>query len=137
MNKPPAHLTPALGVVAADDNDISWHAQIAQRAMEAHRLLGLVINLGLNDKKVDIATGTGLSASMGTKQNDLRVRSSRNQAPSGLSDQGLVNYLHSQIVIGISDHPANRVGMDGVFLGRSTPDSATRRWRTSRRQALS
>jgi len=64
--------------------------------MEAHRLLSLVINLGLNNKEVDIAAGAGLAASMGAEQDDLRVRSSCSQAAPGLGNQSLVNYLHGR-----------------------------------------
>jgi hypothetical protein len=59
--------------------------------MEAHRLLSLVIDPRLNDKEVNIAAGTGLSASIGTKQDDLRVRSSCSQTAPCLDNQSLVN----------------------------------------------
>ena len=63
--------------------------------MEAHRLLGLISNLRLDNEKVDIAVGTGLSASVRAKKNHLGFRSSRRQAAPGLGNQGVVNYLHS------------------------------------------
>ena len=55
MDKAAAHPTPAVGVLATDDDDISWHAQVAQGAMEAHRLFGLIGDLGLDDKEVNVA----------------------------------------------------------------------------------
>ena len=95
MNETTAHLTPTVGVLATDDDDVSRHAQISEGAMEAHRLLGLVCNLRLDDENVDIAVRTGLSASVRAEQNHLGFRSSRSQAAPGLSNQGLINYLHS------------------------------------------
>ncbi len=95
MDKAPAHPSPALRVIAADNDDISRHAQISKGAMEAHRLLGLISNLRLDNEKVDIAVGTGLPASMRAKKNHLGIRSSRRQAAPGLGNQGVVNDLHS------------------------------------------
>jgi hypothetical protein len=99
MDKASAHSTPALGVLATNDDDICWHAEIAQGAMKSNRLLGLVVHLRLDDKKVDIAAGTSLSASMGSKQDDLRAWSSRSQATTRLGYQGLIDHLHEQIVV--------------------------------------
>lgn len=48
MNKAPAHLPPAIGVLATDDDDVGRHTQIAQGAMETNRLLGLVSDLRLD-----------------------------------------------------------------------------------------
>jgi hypothetical protein len=94
MDDSAPHLTPTIGVVPADDDDISRHAQIAQGAMEAHRLLSLVIDLRLDDKEVNVAVGIGVSASVRAKQDYLRLRGSRGQAAPGLGNQGLINYLH-------------------------------------------
>lgn len=69
--------------------------------MEPHRLLSLVINLGLNDKKIDIAARTGLPASVGAEQDHLRVRSSRGKATPGLRNQSLINFLHGRNRSGI------------------------------------
>jgi|GEM_PF-4156129 len=85
--------------------------------MEAHRLLGLVIYLGLNDKEVDIAAGTGFSASMGAEQDDLRFRCSRSQAAPGLGNQSLINDLHGEIVVVISDHLWRWLPMVIAFRG--------------------
>jgi hypothetical protein len=71
MDESPAYLAPAVGVLAADDDDVSRQPQIAQGAMEANRLLCLVGNLRLNDEKVDIAVRTGLPAGMRPEQNHL------------------------------------------------------------------
>jgi hypothetical protein len=98
-----AHLTPTVGVLATDNDDIRRHAQISEGAMEAHRLLGLVRNLRLDNEKVDIAVGTALSASVGAEQNHLGFRSSRSQAASRLVDQALVNNPHIQIVVATAD----------------------------------
>lgn len=96
MNESATHLPPTIGVLAANDDDVSRHAQVAQGAMQAYRLLGLVIDLRLNDKKVNVAVGVGPSTSMSTEQNYLRVRSSCSQAPPGLGNQSLVNKLHGR-----------------------------------------
>lgn len=83
--------------------------------MEADRLLSLVINLRLNDKKVDIAVGGGLSPSMGTEQNHLRVGgSSRSQTASRLCDQSFINRVHIEIVVATSDCQRFRVGSASV-----------------------
>lgn len=89
-----AHLPPTLGVVAADNDHVRRHAQVAQRAMEAHRLLSLVIDLRLDDKEVNVAVRPSLPASIRAEQDYLRFRGSRSQATPGLGNQGLVNYLH-------------------------------------------
>lgn len=96
MDETSAHLTPTVGVLATYDNDIGRHAQISQGAMKTNRLLSLVADLRLYDEKVDIAAWTGLSASMGPKQDDLRVGSCCSQATPGLGNQSLVNYLHDR-----------------------------------------
>ena len=95
MDKTPAHLSPPVGIFAADDDDISRQAQIAQGAMKANRLLSLISDLRLHDQEVDIAVRSRISTSMGAEQNDLGVRSSRGQAAPGLGNQGVINYLHS------------------------------------------
>jgi len=77
MDEAPAHPPPALRVIAADNDDISRHAQISEGAVEPDRLLSLVSNLRLDNEKINIAVGTGLSARMRAKQNHLRFRSSR------------------------------------------------------------
>jgi len=59
VNEATAYLSPALDVVAADDNDIRRDSQISQGPMQADRLFGLIGNFGLDDKKVDIAMGSG------------------------------------------------------------------------------
>lgn len=94
MDKPAAHLTPAVGVLAADDDDIRRHAQVAQGAMEAHRLFGLVSDLWLDHEKVDVTMATGLATGVGAKQDHLGIRSSRSQAATRLGNQSLVDYLH-------------------------------------------
>ena len=53
MDNAAPHLSPAVGVFAADDDDISWPAQIAQGAVKANRLLGLIGDLRLYDQEVD------------------------------------------------------------------------------------
>jgi hypothetical protein len=60
VDKTAAHLTPVISVLAADDDDLCRHAQVAQGAMEAHRLLGLISDLRLDDEEVDIAVRIGL-----------------------------------------------------------------------------
>ena len=130
MDKAAGHFFPALGVVAADDDDIRRYPQIAQRPMQAHRLLCLVGDFRLDDKKVDIAPGPSVSASMGTKENDLRFRSSRSQATRSLRNQILVNYLHNQIVVGISVHLANkasRARMERLWLAKTIRPRGTSR----------
>ena len=62
--------------------------------MQANRLLGLILDLGLNYKEVDIAAQVGLPASVRAKQDHLGIRSSRSKATPRLSDQILVNHLH-------------------------------------------
>lgn len=52
MDKTAARLPPAIGVVATDDDHISRYAQ---GAMEPHRLLSLIGNLGLDHEEVDVA----------------------------------------------------------------------------------
>jgi hypothetical protein len=89
-----AHPTPAVGVLAADHDDVSRHAQIAEGAMESHRLLSLISDLRLDDKKVDVAARVGLSASVGAEQNHLCVGGGRRQPSSRLCNQGVVNYRH-------------------------------------------
>jgi len=96
MNETSAHLTPTIGVLATDNNDIGRHTQITQGAMKTDRLLSLVADLRLNNEKVDIAARTGLSASMGTKKDDLRVRSSISQAAPGLGNESLIDDLHDR-----------------------------------------
>lgn len=115
MDETSAHLTPTVGVLATYDNDIGRHAQISQGAMKTNRLLSLVVNLRLDNKKVDIAVGVGLSPSMGTEQNHLRVGgSSRSQTASRLCDQGFVNRVHVEIVVATSDCQRFRVGNASV-----------------------
>jgi hypothetical protein len=96
MDKTSAHLTPTVGVLATDDNDIGRHAQISQGAMKTNRLLSLVVDLRLDNEKVDIAAGTALSAGVGTEQDDLCIRSSCSQAAPRLGNESLVNYLHDR-----------------------------------------
>lgn len=94
MDKATAHLTPPIGVLPADNDDIGRHAQVPQGAMEAHRLLSLVGDIWLDHKEVDIAVGIGLPPGVRAEQDHLGFRSSSSQAAPGLSNQGLVNYLH-------------------------------------------
>lgn len=56
MDEPAAYLAPAVGIVAADDDDVGRHPKVAQRAMEAHRLIGLVGDFGLDDEAIDITS---------------------------------------------------------------------------------
>lgn len=49
MGKAAAHLSPTIGVVAADDNDICRQPQIAQAPMETLGLLDLICDLWLDD----------------------------------------------------------------------------------------
>jgi hypothetical protein len=94
VDKPSAHLPPTVGVLTADDDNVGRYAQVAQSAMQTHGLLGLVIDLWLNDKEVKVAVEIGLSAGMRTEQDHLRARSSCGQAASSFGNQSLVNYLH-------------------------------------------
>lgn len=64
MDKAAPHLSPAVGVIAADDDDIRRHPQIAQGPVQAHRLLSLVGDLGLYDQEIDIAMRACLPTSM-------------------------------------------------------------------------
>jgi hypothetical protein len=121
MNKPAAYLTPTVCVLAANDDDIGRHAQVAQGAMEAHRLFGLIIDLWLDHEKVNIAMTTGLAPGVRAEQDHLGIRSCRSQATTRLGNQSLVNYLHRPIVVSITDRPweatappqAPRVELDG------------------------
>jgi len=54
MDEAATYLAPALGVLATDDDDIGRDPQIAQRAMEANRLLGLVGDFRLDYEEVDV-----------------------------------------------------------------------------------
>lgn len=104
MDKAATHLTPAVGVLATHDNHIGRHAQIAQGAMKANRLLGLVSDLRLDNKKIDIAMHARFPLSMRTEQDHLRVGgSSRSQAPPRFRNQRLVNRVHVEIVVATSD----------------------------------
>lgn len=94
MNDATTHLTPAVRVLTTNDNDIGRYAQIAQGAMEANRLFGLILDLGLDHEEVDITAGTRLASSVGPEQDHLRIGSCRCQAAAGLGNQGLVNYRH-------------------------------------------
>jgi len=89
-----AHISPAIGVLATDDDDIGWQTQIAQRAMEANRLLSLVGDLWLNDKEVDIAVKSCLPTGVGAEQDHLGIRSGRSQAAPGLGNHGFVYHRH-------------------------------------------
>jgi hypothetical protein len=71
MDNPAADLPPTIGVLATDDDDIGWEAEVAEGAMKAHRLLGLIGDLRLDDEKIHIAAGTGLPAGMRTEENHL------------------------------------------------------------------
>lgn len=127
MDKAAAHLTPALGVLAADNDDICWHAQVADGAMKTHRLLSLVVNLRLDNQKVDIAVGVGLSPSMGTEQNHLRLGgSSRRQTASRLCDQGFVNRVNVEIVVATSDCQRFRVAARPWLTSKRRPSGAPR-----------
>jgi len=86
MDKPTAHLAPSFHVVPADDDDISRHPKVAQDAMEPHRLLGFVVDLGLNDKQVDIAMRIGPTTRVRTEQNHLCIGCGGSQAASRLGD---------------------------------------------------
>jgi hypothetical protein len=55
MDEAPAHLSPALRIIATNHDDVSRQAEIAEGAMKAHRLLSLVSNLRLDDEKIDVA----------------------------------------------------------------------------------
>lgn len=99
MDNAAPYLSPSVGVLAAHDDDIGRQAQIAQGAMKANRLLSLVSDLRLHDQEVDIAVRSRISTSVGAEQNDLGVRSSRSQAAPGLSNQGLVNYVHDPGIV--------------------------------------
>ncbi|MDX6608223.1 MAG: hypothetical protein QOF85_148 [Solirubrobacterales bacterium] len=105
MNKPAAHLTPTVCVLAANDDDIGRHAKVAQGAMEAHRLFGLIIDLWLYHEKVNIAMTTGLAPGVRAEQDHPGIRSCRSQATTRLGNQSLVNYLHGPIVVSITDRP--------------------------------
>lgn len=105
MDKSATYLTPAVCVLAANDDDIGGHAQVAQGAMEAHRLFGLISDLRLDHEKVDIAMATGLATGVRAEQDHLGIRSCRSQATTRLGNQSLVNYLHGPIVVGITDRP--------------------------------
>jgi hypothetical protein len=94
VNKSAAHVTPTIGVVAADDDYINRDAQVTQGAMEANRLLRLVIYLRLYYKETDVALRACFPTSMGAEENYLGVRGSRGQTASRLCNQGLVNYRH-------------------------------------------
>jgi hypothetical protein len=94
MDKAPAHLTPPIGVLPTDDDDVGRHAQVPQGAMKTNRLLSLVGDLRLDHKEVDIAVGIGFPPGVRTEQDHLGVRGSRGQAAASLGNQGLVNYLH-------------------------------------------
>lgn len=52
MDKSAPHITPAVGVVAADDNDIGRQAQVAQGALETNRLFSLIGDLRLDHKEI-------------------------------------------------------------------------------------
>jgi hypothetical protein len=94
MNQAPAHLPPTVGVLAADHDDISWQAQVSKLPMKTNGLLRLVRDFRLDNEKVNIAMGIGLSPSMRAEQDYLRVRSSRSQTAACLGNQRLVYDLH-------------------------------------------
>jgi hypothetical protein len=62
--------------------------------MEAHRLLSLIGDLGLDDEEVDVALRTRLPTSVRTKEDHLRVGSSSGQAASRLGNSLLIDLLH-------------------------------------------
>jgi len=126
MDEPAAHLAPSVGVLATDDNDVGRHAQISQGAMKTNRLLSLVADLRLHNEEVDIAAWTGLSASMGPEQDDLRIGSCCSQAAPGLGNQSLVNYLHYRIVV-ISDHLANKASHLAKMIAKASSPGKDRR----------
>lgn len=77
MDETTPHLTPALGVVATDDKDVGRHTQVAQGAVESHRLLGLVIDLRLDDKEADVGMSACLATGVRPEQDHARIRGSR------------------------------------------------------------
>ncbi len=94
MNEPTAHVTPAVRIVATNNDDIDRHSQVAQSAVETHRLLCLICDLGLYNEKVDIAMPICCATSMRAKQNDLRIACGSSKTPSHLHDQSLINCSH-------------------------------------------
>jgi hypothetical protein len=91
MNKTAPYLTPTVGVLATDDDDVGWYAQIAQGAMEAHRLLRLVDDVRLDDKEINIAVRPGFATSVRAEQDHLGVRGSCSQAAARLGDQWVID----------------------------------------------
>jgi hypothetical protein len=49
MDDSAAHITPVVRISPTNDDDVGWHPQLAQGAMETNRLLSLVCDLGLYD----------------------------------------------------------------------------------------
>jgi hypothetical protein len=94
MNDAAADIGPTLGVVAVHDHYVGGDAKDAQLAKQANRLPHLVVDVGLDDEEVDIAVGIGLTASMGAEEDHARSRRGRDEAPSGLCDQGFIDDLH-------------------------------------------
>jgi hypothetical protein len=89
-----AYLTPALSVIPTNDKNVGWHAQIAQSAMEANRLLRLVVDPRLNHKEGDIIVRTRLSPSTRAKQDHLGAGGRLNQPAPRLCNQLLIRRPH-------------------------------------------
>jgi hypothetical protein len=98
VNEAAAHIAPALRIVATDDYDVSRHSKVAQDAMETHRLLSLIRDLGLYDEKANAAVRILRPKSARAKQNDLRVGYGGSQAAPCLGDQNLIGCTHGRII---------------------------------------
>ena len=125
MDESAAHIAPAVRIVAADDYDVSRHSQVAQGAMETHRLPSLVCDLGLNDEKADTPMRIPRARSAPAKQNDLRVGRSSSQTASCLGDQRLVNCSHDEIVDLAADNSHQMSVAQGNWTRRRRELNAT------------
>src|SRR3954463_15339009 len=79
-----ANLSPLVGVLGAEDDEIDRNAEITERFAESYELRSAALHLRLDDQQVQIAVGTCLSTCAGAEQDHLGFGGGCGQPTAGL-----------------------------------------------------
>lgn len=72
-----ANLGPLIRVLGAKDYEVDRNAEIAERFAESHELRSAALQLGLDDKQIQIAVGPTLASGPRAEQDHLGVGGGR------------------------------------------------------------
>jgi len=92
VHQRPANGSPPLSVLCADHDQVDRDSHRAQRFTQSHELSAAALQFRLNHQQIEVGPWLGISARMGTEEDNPRIGGSLGQTTTSLSDQVLIGH---------------------------------------------